>query len=93
VTADSAPDLDLPDRISVVLLCGVLGHLDAEGRARLWRRLTRRLAPDGLVIVELMQFARPLVLPETRLATARAGRHRYEWSFGGAPDGTQDAVM
>jgi thiazolinyl imide reductase len=93
VTADAAPDLDLPDRISVVLLCGVLGHLDAEERAGLWRRLTRRLAPDGLVIVELMQFDRPVAVPETRLATARAGHHRYEWSFGGAPDEAQDGMM
>lgn len=93
VTADSAPDLDLPDRISAVLLCGVLGHLDAEGRARLWRRLRRRLAPDGLVLVELMQWRSPSVLPETRLATAHAGRHRYEWSFGAAPEGTRDGVM
>ncbi|MEU4147475.1 Gfo/Idh/MocA family oxidoreductase [Streptomyces parvulus] len=93
VTADAAPDLDLPDRISVVLLCGVLGHLDAEGRARLWRRVTRRLAPGGLVIVELMQFEEPTTLPETRLATATAGRHRYEWSFGGAPDEAEDGVM
>jgi len=93
VTADAAPGLDLPDRISVVLLCGVLGHLDAEGRARLWRRVTRRLAPGGLVIVELMQFEEPTALPETRLATATAGRHRYEWSFGGAPDEAEDGVM
>ncbi|OSC61151.1 thiazolinyl imide reductase, partial [Streptomyces sp. 4F] len=93
VTADAAPDLDLPDRISVVLLCGVLGHLDAEGRARLWRRVTGRLAPGGCVVVELMQFEEPLTLPETRLATATAGRNRYEWSFGGAPDETEDAVM
>ncbi|MGA5560608.1 Gfo/Idh/MocA family oxidoreductase [Streptomyces platensis] len=93
VTADAAPDLDLPDQVSVVLLCGVLGHLDADGRARLWRRLTRRLAPGGLVVVELMQFEEPLTLPETRLATATAGRHRYEWSFGGAPDETEDGVM
>lgn len=93
VTADAAPDLDLPDRVSVVLLCGVLGHLDPDGRARLWRRLDRRLAPGGLVVVELMQFDEPLALPETRLATATAGRHRYEWSFGGAPDETEDGVM
>ncbi|WP_186779346.1 Gfo/Idh/MocA family oxidoreductase [Streptomyces salinarius] len=93
VTVDAAPDLDLPDRISVVLLCGVLGHLDAEARARLWRRLNRRLAPGGLVVVELMQFERPSTLPETRLATATAGRHRYEWSFAGAPDETEDGVM
>ncbi|MFJ6063967.1 Gfo/Idh/MocA family oxidoreductase [Streptomyces tendae] len=93
VTADAAPDLDLPDQVSVVLLCGVLGHLDAAGRALLWRRLNRRLAPGGLVVVELMQFEEPLTLPETRLATATAGRHRYEWSFGAAPDETEDGVM
>ncbi|WP_327250079.1 Gfo/Idh/MocA family oxidoreductase [Streptomyces sp. NBC_01320] len=93
VTADAAPDLDLPDQVSVVLLCGVLGHLDADGRSRLWRRLTSRLAPGGLVVVELMQFDEPLILPETRLATATAGRHRYEWSFSGAPDETEDGVM
>lgn len=93
VTADAAPDLDLPDQVSVVLLCGVLGHLDTDGRARLWRRLTRRLAPGGLVVVELMQFEGLLTLPEARLATATAGRHRYEWSFGGAPDETEDGVM
>ncbi|MFE7994220.1 class I SAM-dependent methyltransferase, partial [Streptomyces shenzhenensis] len=93
VTADAAPDLDLPDQVSVVLLCGVLGHLDADGRALLWRRLTRRLAPGGLVVVELMGFEEPLTLPETRLATATAGRHRYEWSFGGAPDDAEDGVM
>ncbi|EGG49042.1 hypothetical protein SGM_6623 [Streptomyces griseoaurantiacus M045] len=86
VTADAAPDLDLPDRIGAVLLCGVLGHLDAGNRARLWRRLTRRLAPGGLVVVELMGFDEPLTLPETRLATATAGRQRYEWSFAGALD-------
>ncbi|MDA5141314.1 Gfo/Idh/MocA family oxidoreductase [Streptomyces sp. AD681] len=93
VTADAAPDLDLPDQVSVVLLCGVLGHLDAAGRALLWQRLNRRLAPGGLVVVELMQFEEPLTLPETRLATATAGRHRYEWSFGAAPDETEDGVM
>ncbi|MEU4983195.1 Gfo/Idh/MocA family oxidoreductase [Streptomyces sp. NPDC021969] len=93
VTPDAAPDLDLPDRVSAVLLCGVLGHLDADGRARLWRRLNRRLATGGLIVVELMQFEEPLTLPETRLATATAGRQRYEWSFGGAPDETEDGVM
>ncbi|MEU3225931.1 Gfo/Idh/MocA family oxidoreductase [Streptomyces sp. NPDC006976] len=93
VTADAAPGLELPDRISVVLLCGVLGHLDAEERATLWRRVTRRLAPGGFVIVELMQFEEPTTLPETRLATATAGRHRYEWTFGGAPDEAEDGAM
>lgn len=33
-----------------------------------------------------MGFDEPLTLPETRLATATAGRQRYEWSFAGALD-------
>ncbi|MER5550621.1 Gfo/Idh/MocA family oxidoreductase [Streptomyces sp. NPDC002793] len=93
VTADSAPDLELPDRIGAVLLCGVLGHLDAAERHRLWERLRQRLVPGGLVVVELMGFDAPLTLPETRLATARAGHHRYEWSFSGAPDEEDASVM
>ncbi|WP_320783229.1 Gfo/Idh/MocA family oxidoreductase [Streptomyces sp. CRN 30] len=91
VTADAAPDLDLPDRIGAVLLCGVLGHLDAAARRRLWRRLNRRLAPGAPVVVELMQVEAALTLPETRLATATAGRQRYEWSFGAVPDDADDA--
>ncbi|RCG28577.1 methyltransferase domain-containing protein [Sphaerisporangium album] len=85
ITADAAPELELPDRVSAVLLCGVLGHLDAGRRERLWERLLPRLAPGGVVIVELMGLETPLVLPEARMATARAGRHRYEWWFSGAP--------
>ncbi|AUA17034.1 Gfo/Idh/MocA family oxidoreductase [Streptomyces sp. SID8382] len=93
ITPDAAPDLELPDRVGAVLLCGVLGHLDASQRTRLWRRLRGRLAPGGLVVVELMGFEAPLTLPETRLATTAAGHQRYEWSFSGAPDETEQGVM
>uniref|UniRef100_A0AAU3GKK1 Gfo/Idh/MocA family oxidoreductase n=1 Tax=Streptomyces sp. NBC_01401 TaxID=2903854 RepID=A0AAU3GKK1_9ACTN len=93
VTADAAPGLELPDRIGAVLLCGVLGHLDAGERRTLWARLRQRLAPGGLVVVELMGFDTPLTLPETRLATAGAGHHRYTWSFAGAPDETDPSAM
>ncbi|WP_250293321.1 Gfo/Idh/MocA family oxidoreductase [Streptomyces atroolivaceus] len=93
ITADAAPDLELPDRIGAVLLCGVLGHLDVVERRRLWERLRQRLAPGGLVVVELMQFDAPLALPETRLATAHAGQHRYEWSFYGTPDEADASAM
>ncbi|MEU6408084.1 bifunctional Gfo/Idh/MocA family oxidoreductase/class I SAM-dependent methyltransferase [Microbispora sp. NPDC046933] len=86
ISADAAPELELPDRIGAVLLCGVLGHLDADQRRRLWERILPRLSPSGVVVVELMGVDHPLVLPETRLATARAGHHRYEWWFSGAPD-------
>ncbi|WP_326830032.1 Gfo/Idh/MocA family oxidoreductase [Streptosporangium sp. NBC_01810] len=93
ITADAAPELELPDHVSAVLLCGVLGHLDAGQRRRLWERLLRRLSPKGVVIVELMGMEKPLLLPETRMATARAGHHRYEWWFSGAPDQDAPATM
>jgi thiazolinyl imide reductase len=86
VTDGAAPGLDLPDRISAAVLCGVLGHLDPVQRGRLWERVLSRLAPGGRVVVELMQLTRPQTLPETRLATATAGRHHYTWHLSGEPD-------
>jgi len=86
VTDGAAPDLDLPERISAAVLCGVLGHLDPDQRRRLWKRLLDRLAPGGRIVVELMQCATPVELPETRLASTVVGRCRYEWWFSGAPE-------
>lgn len=93
VTADTAPELDLPDSVSAVLLCGVLGHLDTAQRARLWNVVLERLAPEGIVVVELMGLERPVAIPEARTATARAGRNRYEWWFSGAPDEDDPSAM
>lgn len=87
VTDGSAPDLELPDHLGAVLLCGVLGHLDADARRRLWRRLARRLPAGAPVIVELMARDRPAALPETRLARARVGAATYTWWLTGRQDG------
>ncbi|MDG4799981.1 Gfo/Idh/MocA family oxidoreductase [Micromonospora sp. WMMD980] len=87
VSAQAAPDLDLPDTISGAVVCGVAGHLDAGDRQRLWRRLADRLAPGGVIIVELMSMDRPLILAPTRLAGAELGTQRYEWWLSGEPDG------
>ncbi|GAA5040044.1 thiazolinyl imide reductase [Thermocatellispora tengchongensis] len=87
VTDQSAPDLDLPGVISAAVVCGVAGHLDASGRATLWRRLAERLAPGGVIVVELMSMDRPGSLPPTRLARESVGRQTYEWWFSGEPAG------
>ncbi len=86
VTDGAAPDLDLPASLSAVVLCGVLGHLDAQARATLWGRLDERLAPDAPIIVELMNLERPATLPELRLARAVVGRQTYTWWFSGEPE-------
>ena len=90
VTAGSAPDLDLPDRLSAVLLCGVLGHLDRGQRTRLFERIAARLLPDGLVVVETMGLEAGARVPESRLARTRVGDDELEWWFRSdpAPDGT-----
>ncbi|KDP91449.1 MULTISPECIES: Gfo/Idh/MocA family oxidoreductase [Clavibacter] len=85
VTAGSAPDLDLPDRISAVLLCGVLGHLDAGQRARLWERIAERLLPGGVVVVETMGLEPGARVPESRLARTRVGDDEVEWWFRADP--------
>jgi thiazolinyl imide reductase len=87
VSADSAPDLDLPDAISGAVVCGVAGHLDECDRRWLWRRLAERLAPGGVIVVELMSMDRPLDLAPTRLSAAELGAQRYEWWMSGEPDG------
>ncbi|CCE74271.1 Gfo/Idh/MocA family oxidoreductase [Clavibacter nebraskensis] len=92
VTAGSAPGLDLPDRLSAVLLCGVLGHLDPGQRARLWQRIAERLLPDGVVVVETMGLEAGTRVPEARLARTRVGDDEIEWWFRAdpAPDGLLD---
>ncbi|WP_190816393.1 Gfo/Idh/MocA family oxidoreductase [Saccharopolyspora pogona] len=91
VTAERAQELTLPDRISAAVVCGVVGHLPAADRIRLWHDLAARLAPGGVVVVELMSMARPTSVPETRLATETIGDQRYEWWFRAEPE-TDDVV-
>lgn len=85
VTAGSAPDLELPDRLSAVLLCGVLGHLDAGQRARLWPRIAERLLPGGVVVVETMGLEPGTRVPESRLARTHVGDDEVEWWFRADP--------
>lgn len=85
VTAGSAPDLELPDRLSAVLLCGVLGHLDRGQRARLWERIAERLLPDGVVVVETMGLEPGTRVPESRLARTHVGDDEVEWWFRADP--------
>ncbi|WP_436791591.1 Gfo/Idh/MocA family oxidoreductase [Yinghuangia sp. YIM S10712] len=87
VTDGAAPDLELPDRLDAVVLCGVLGHLDDRQRATLWRRLDARLAPGAPVVVELMGLDKPAAVPELPLAQAEIGTQSYTWWFSGEPEG------
>lgn len=86
VTDDAAPEGWLPDRLGAALVCGVAGHLPQDRRRRLWRELASRLAPGGVVVVELMTVDEPVEIPAVRLASATVGDQCYEWWFSATPD-------
>lgn len=91
VTPDPAPDLELPDRISAAVLCGVAGHLEADDRVRLWRRLADRMPPGAPIVVELLSIRPGASFGPLRLGQASVGTHEIEWWSSCAPAGS-DAV-
>jgi len=83
----AAPDLPLPATICAAVVFGVAGHLDEAARVRLWRLLRSRLAPGGVVVVELMGVRRPREIPSALSIRDSIGRHDYEWWVAGSPAG------
>lgn len=78
IVPEPAEEVALPEQIRAAILIGVAGHLDSAGRTRLWRRLTERLAPGGVIIVDLMGTTTP-GLPPVRLLRESVGGQTYEW--------------
>lgn len=84
---------EMPDRARAVLLCGVLGHLDAVEQDRLWSRLRPSLLPQTPILVELMGLTSPTHVPAAELAAVRLGEHIYRWEWGAEPDGADGVRM
>jgi SAM-dependent methyltransferase len=89
VTAGSAQDMRLPDRISAAVVFGVAGHLEPRERVALWRRLAQRLGSGGLIAVELMGTAAPRAMPPTLSLRETIGRQDYEWWMAAEPVGPE----
>jgi phospholipid N-methyltransferase len=85
VVDDSAQDLELPDRLSAVVIFGVAGHLDVAERVSLWRRLAQRLPQGGPIVVELMGVSAPRHIPPVMSLRETIGAQTYEWWIGGDP--------
>lgn len=88
VVDGAAPGLALPPRIGAAVVFGVAGHLPGPDRVTLWRRLRERLAPGGIIVVELMGARALCVLPPTLTVVDTVGRRRYEWWVEGRPGGS-----
>lgn len=87
VGTGSAPDLTLPEKVRAAVVFGVAGHLNSYQRRTLWRRLRERLAPGGVVVVELMGTRTDRELPEVCQLRSQVGDLTYEWMVGGTPLG------
>lgn len=92
ILAEPAQTMPLPQRLSAVVLFGVVGLLDHDERRRLWDRLLPRLAPGAPVVVELLPIDRPQQLPPMPYASDQIGEHRYEATLRGEP-GAQDLML
>lgn len=87
IMADPAHSVALPDTISVLVIFGVLGYLDHDERRALWEHALPRLAPGGLVAVELLPISRPVSLARMEFVRERIGNLTYEAWLSGEPAG------
>ncbi|MFF2505873.1 class I SAM-dependent methyltransferase [Streptomyces sp. NPDC058067] len=87
VVAASAQEVELPERLSAAVICGVVGYLDPEERAELWGRLLPRLPEGAPVVVELMALRTPQPVAPMRIARQRLGEQEYEAWLTGEPCG------
>ncbi|MDI3419573.1 class I SAM-dependent methyltransferase [Streptomyces luteolus] len=89
VVAARAQDVELPERLSAAVICGVLGYLDRAERADLWRRITERLPTGAPIVVELMAVSEPQTVAPVRIARQRLGDQEYEAWMSGKPCGVE----
>ncbi len=92
ILAEPAETMPLPDRLSAVVLFGVVGMLDRDERRQFWDRLLPRLAPGAPIAVELLPISEPQQLPPMPYAKERIGDHLYEATLQGEP-GEDDLMV
>jgi SAM-dependent methyltransferase len=81
----------LPSRLGAVVALNVLGHFSPADRRRLWQLAAERLAPEGVVVVDLFPPQRPEHVAPTPMGDVVVGRHRYTGTARAEPAG-DDAV-
>ncbi len=79
ILAEPAQQVELPPRVSAVVISGVVGHLTRAERGDLWRALDERLPPGGPIIVELMGAGSTRPIPPFRMLRETIGEQTYEW--------------
>ncbi|MGF1663070.1 MAG: class I SAM-dependent methyltransferase [Kineosporiaceae bacterium] len=81
----------LPPRLGAIVALNVLGHFPPADRCRMWRLAADRLAPGGVVVVDLAPPNRPEHVAASPMGEVVVGRHRYTGTARAEPAG-DDAV-
>lgn len=81
----------LPSRLGAIVALNVIGHFTPPDRRRVWQIAADRLAPEGIVVVNLAPPDHPEPVPATPMGEVVVGRHRYTGTARAEPAG-QDAV-
>ncbi|MGF1648080.1 MAG: class I SAM-dependent methyltransferase [Kineosporiaceae bacterium] len=81
----------LPSRLGAIVALNVLGHFPPAERRRVWQLAADRLAPEGVVVVDLFPPNRPEHVAASPLGEVAVGRHRYTGTARAEPAG-EDAV-
>ncbi|MDH6577693.1 class I SAM-dependent methyltransferase [Kitasatospora sp. MAP5-34] len=89
VVAATAQEMELPDRLSAAVICGVLGYLDRAERTALLGRITDRLPTGAPIVVELMAVRAPQSVAPMRIARQTLGEQDYEAWLSGEPCGPE----
>jgi SAM-dependent methyltransferase len=84
-----AIEVPLPDRIAAVVGMHMVGHLAPPDRKRLWAAVAERLAPGGLVVLNVQPPAAPEVVPEFPWMGAAVGGLVYEGTGSAEPTGPE----
>lgn len=64
--------------VDAVVLLHVLTHFSPADRAALWDRWAPRLAPGGVVVVDVQMPQAPVAVPPTAVPGRTLGRRRYD---------------
>jgi SAM-dependent methyltransferase len=79
----------LPNQVGTAVALGMLGHLAPNERMGLLTRLAERLPPQGIVVLDLQEPARPMPVAKCRAAGITLGAMSYEGWYAAIPTGDQ----
>ncbi len=78
-------EFSFPNKLSIILMMGVIGFFDEHTRKDIWKILAEKMDKKGLIFFDVMMIDRPQEVSERQLACKQVGSSFYEVWLKGAP--------